>query len=73
MQVPQISDGTYLVDGDILRGYQERAVAGDRAVHALHLAERDTILASAVADGKFAQARKPHFETLWDKDPEGTR
>ena len=73
VQVPQISDGTYLVDGDILRGYQERAVAGDRAVHALHLAERDTILASAVADGKFAQARKPHFETLWDKDPEGTR
>lgn len=73
VQVPQISDGTYLVDGDILRGYQERAVAGDRAVHALHLAERDTILASAVADGKFAQARKDHFERLWDKDPEGTR
>ena len=73
VQVPQISDGTYLVDGEILRKYQERAVAGDQAVQAMHLAERDTILATAVSDGKFSLARKPHFESLWDKDPEGTR
>ncbi len=71
--VPQIGDGTYLVDGEILRGYQDRAVAGDRAVHALHLAERDTIIAAAIGDGKFAQSRKEHFESLWAKDPEGTR
>ena len=71
--VPSIADGTYLVDSEILKGYQERAVAGDRAVLAMHLAERDTILASAVDHGKFAQSRREHFEKLWDKDPEGTR
>ncbi len=73
VQVPQISDGTYLVDGEILRNYQERAVAGDQALHRLHLNERDGILASAVTDGTFSLARKPHFEALWAKDPEGTR
>lgn len=71
--VPQIADGTYLVDAEILRGYQERARAGDRAVHAMHVGERDVILAAAVKEGKFAQARVDYFSRLWDKDPEGTR
>jgi len=71
--VPTIADGTYLVDGDILKRYQERALAGDRAVRAMHVGERDQILAAAVHDGKFPQARKEYFERLWDKDPDGTR
>ena len=73
VEVPQIADGTYLVDGEILREYQKRAMAGDRAVHTLHVAERDTILASAIVEGKFAQSRRDHFKALWDRDPDGTR
>jgi peptidoglycan hydrolase-like protein with peptidoglycan-binding domain len=73
VQVPEITDGTYLVDGDILRGYQQRAIAGDHAVRAMHVAERDTVLAAAVSAGKFAQARLDHFKGLWDRDPDGTR
>lgn len=73
VQVPVIQEGTYLVDSEVLRNYQSRAVAGDRAVLAMHLGERDTILAAAVSEGKFGQARLEHFQKLWDKDPEGTR
>jgi peptidoglycan hydrolase-like protein with peptidoglycan-binding domain len=73
VEVPQITEGTYLVDGNILKEYQERAVAGDRAVRAMHVGERDTILAAAVAEGKFPSFRKAHFEQLWDRDPDGTR
>jgi ATP-dependent protease ClpP protease subunit len=35
--------------------------------------ERDQVIAQAVADGKFAPARKEHWARLWDADPEGTR
>jgi hypothetical protein len=35
--------------------------------------ERDTILASAVEQGKFYPSQKAQFARLWDSDPEGTR
>lgn len=35
--------------------------------------ERDTVIAQAVKDGKFAPARKEHWAKLWDADPEGAR
>lgn len=35
--------------------------------------ERDAIIASAVEEGKFTPAQKPHFAKLWDADPDGTR
>ena len=71
--LPQITDGTYLVDGEILRGYQTEAAAGRAAANRLRINERDQILAEAVRVGKFSRARLPHFETLWDSDPEGAR
>lgn len=73
VETPDISDGTYLVDGLIIKDWQERAKAGDFAVRELHIAERNTILAAAVAAGKFPQSRLPHYEQMWDKDPDGTR
>lgn len=36
-------------------------------------AERDTILASAVEQGKFYPSQKKQFAKLWDADPDGTR
>lgn len=35
--------------------------------------ERDSVIAQAVADGKFPPARKQHYERIWDADPEGAR
>jgi hypothetical protein len=35
--------------------------------------ERDTILASAVHEGKFYPSQKEQFARLWDADPDGTR
>jgi hypothetical protein len=71
--LPQISEGTYLVDSAILRDYQQRALAGDAAAHQLRVNERDQVLAEAMRVGKFPQARLDHYRQLWDKDPEGTR
>jgi hypothetical protein len=72
-ETPALSDGTYLVDVEIIRDWQQRAVAGDHAVRQLTIRERDTVLASAVAAGKFPLSRLPHYEAMWDKDPDGTR
>jgi peptidoglycan hydrolase-like protein with peptidoglycan-binding domain len=73
VEVPVIADGVHLVEANILRKYQEEALAGQRAVRAMHVAQRDGILAAAIKDGKFAQSRLEHFQTLWDRDPDGTR
>ena len=73
VEVPVIADGVHLVEANILRKYQEEALAGRRAVRAMHVAERDTILAAAIKEGKFAQSRLDHFQALWDRDPDGTR
>jgi hypothetical protein len=35
--------------------------------------ERDTVIASAVEQGKFTPAQKKHFAKLWDADPDGTK
>jgi hypothetical protein len=35
--------------------------------------ERDTVIAQAVKDGKFAPARKDFWAQRWDRDPEGIR
>ena len=70
---PEIGDGTYLVDAEILRGYQQRALAGDHAVTQLRTNERDQFIAAAVGAGKFSQARTEHYTRKWDSDPDGTR
>jgi hypothetical protein len=72
-ELPPIGDHAYLVDGEILRQYQTRAAAGDRAVRRMHLAERDQILTDAVRAGKFPQSRLDHYKAMWDKDPDGAR
>lgn len=71
--LPPIGDGTYLVDAEILRGYQQRAAAGDAAVATLHRNERDQIIRDAIRDGKFSAARQEHYERRWQSDPEGAR
>jgi hypothetical protein len=71
--VPEVGDGAYLVDGSVIREWQQRAAAGDHAVNRLRVSERDTVLASAMEEGKFPQARLDHYKSMWDRDPDGTR
>jgi peptidoglycan hydrolase-like protein with peptidoglycan-binding domain len=35
--------------------------------------ERDAVITQAIQDGRFAPARREHWQRLWDLDPEGTR
>ena len=72
-ETPVVSDGTYLVDSSIIEDWRNRAQAGDAAVRELSVRERDGVLAAAVMDGKFPQARMEHYQKMWDKDPDGTR
>ena len=73
VETPELSEGTYLVDAEIIKQWQNAAAAGLAASRQLVIRERDTILAAAVAAGKFPQARLPHYEMMWDRDPDGTR
>jgi hypothetical protein len=72
-ETPVLSDGTYLVDSEIIKGWRDRAAAGDHAVRELAVRERDSVLAAAVSQGKFPQSRLEHYQVMWDKDPDGTR
>jgi hypothetical protein len=71
--LPVISPGTYLVDGEVIRDWQARAAAGDHALARMRVAERDTVLAGAMTNGKFPQSRLDHYKAMWDRDPDGTR
>jgi hypothetical protein len=65
--------GTMIIDASAWEAQQAaiRRLEADAAKRARE--ERDTVIASAVRDGKFAPARKEHWVRLWDADPEGTR
>ena len=72
-ETPVVLDGTFLVDGEIIRDWRDRAAAGDQAVRDLAVRERDTVLAAACGVGKFPQSRMEHYKSMWDRDPDGTR
>ena len=65
--------GTMTIDASAWQAQQE-TIKRHEALFAKHAREeRDTVIAQAVQDGKFAPARKDHWARLWDADPEGTR
>jgi len=65
--------GTMTIDASAWQAQQE-TIKRHEALFAKHAREeRDTVIAQAVLDGKFAPARKDHWARLWDADPEGTR
>lgn len=65
--------GTMTIDASAWQAQQD-TIKRHEALFAKHAREeRDTVIAEAVRDGKFAPARKDHWARLWDADPEGTR
>lgn len=61
------------VDSSILDQLRQDAAAGVEAFQKLFRQERDSTIAQAINEGKFAPARREHWEKAWDKDPEGTK
>lgn len=70
--LPKVA-GTMTIDASAWQAQQD-TIKRHEALFAKHARdERDTVIAEAVRDGKFAPARKEHWARLWDADPEGTR
>lgn len=67
------SAGTMMIDTSAWAEREERIKNLEAKAAKQAREERDKIIAQAVADGKFAPARAPHWVRLWDADPEGTR
>jgi ATP-dependent protease ClpP protease subunit len=70
---PAAKPGTMTIDASAWEA-QKETIRRHEALFAKHARdERDTVIATAIQDGKFAPARKDHWARLWDADPEGTR
>lgn len=62
-----------LVDPQHLAELRAAAFKGEEAYNQMRQKEREEVLMGAIRAGKFPPARKPHYEKLWEVDPEGTR
>lgn len=68
-----VAASTKVVDAEEYERLKQGAQAGIEAKEKEEQRERDTILAEAIRLGKFSPARKDHWNTLLEKDPEGTK
>jgi hypothetical protein len=69
----KLPEGVIAIDKDVWEATQRRIAQGEAARERQLRNDRDTEIAAAMRSGKFPLARKPHWERLWDADPEGTR
>jgi hypothetical protein len=68
------SDGsTVTVDAEQWQETRRQAEQGAQAAQDRANEQRDRVLDEAVRAGKFAPARRAHWLSLWEKDPDGTR
>ena len=72
-QHQQLPAGVMALDISTVEMLKEQAAAGQEALQRLVRHERDSTIEKAIQDGKFAPARRDHWQRLWDKDPEGTK
>ncbi|MFC3504818.1 head maturation protease, ClpP-related [Micromonospora krabiensis] len=70
---PKATTGQMVIDQAAWDAQQETIRRLEAAEARRRREERDSVIAQAVADGKFPPARKPHYERAWDADPEGAR
>ena len=65
--------GVIAVDADVWADTQARIRQGEAARREQLTARRDRDIEQAVMAGKFPAARVPHWQRLYDRDPEGTQ
>lgn len=70
---PQLPDGVTVIDESTLQELTAAAGQGREARAEQLRTERKRVLDDAVKAGKFAPARRAHFETLYEADADGTK
>lgn len=70
---PAVPAGSVVINSDALEELKIAASAGQEARKVQLLQERDETIGRAIKAGKIAPARKDHWATNWDKDPEGVK
>lgn len=73
MQKQLKAAGLTVIDDGALAELKAGAKAGLKLDKEAKKKDRDDTIAAAIKVGKFAPARKEHYEKSWDADPEGTR
>lgn len=70
---PAIPEGMALVDQATLDTIRDGAQQGVAVAARLAKEDRDKVILAAIQAGKFPVSRKAHYETMWDRDQDGTR
>jgi hypothetical protein len=65
--------GVVAIDADELARLRAGAQTASELAAERATAQRDSVIAAALAEGRFAPARREHYERAWQADPEGTR
>lgn len=68
-----VPEGSVLVNASALEELKIAASAGQEARKVQLLQERDETIGRAIKAGKIAPARREHWATNWDNDPEGVK
>jgi hypothetical protein len=68
-----IPEGMVLIDESRWKEVQADVSRHTNLERRLNRQERDTLIAQAVTDGKFAPSRTDHYTALYESDPEGTK
>ena len=69
----KLPKGVMVIDEQAWAAMGTRAKAGEEALARMRRADRDTVIAAAVKDGKFSVDQVAHYDELWDQAPEATR
>lgn len=71
--VPELPPGVSVIDTAALEELQVAAQAGQQARVRQLTDDRDEAISAAVRDGRIPVARREHWQSAWDKDPEGAQ
>lgn len=70
---PNVPEGMVLVDAETLATVRQGAEAGVQAATQLATEARDRAIQAAIDEGRFPVSRRGHYETMWERDPDGAR
>jgi hypothetical protein len=68
-----VPDGAVLIDADELTRLRAGAQTAEELAAERAKSDRDATLKAAMGEGRFAPARREHWERQWEHDPDGTR
>jgi hypothetical protein len=69
----QLPAGVVAIDAEELAALRQGAQTANTLAAERARTDRDSVLMAAMSQGRFAPARREHYERAWQADPEGTR